>query len=258
MLRRSVLGVVCVASVARAQIPIPTQPPTPVPIAPAPVLADSLLPFERPNGALMRAGALTYTLSLTRPDGQLVPLGTRTVSVSEAMLGGTPGWLIAEARLGTVVESTDSVYLTRADLTPERWSATIGKAQLGASFSRDSVFGATESYQGRSSFAMAVPPDALLSAGMLERVIELLPLGVGYRASASLLLIDGSTPRAAPVEIIVDREDRTQTAGHTTDCWVVAVRGGALEQRLWVSKDATRVVRVEQTLPAGILSAVLQ
>ena len=198
---------------AGAQIPVPTQPPTPVPISLTPVVVDSLPVFERPNGALMRPGSLSYVLSLTKGDGQVIPLGTRTVTVSDATLGGTPGWLVAEARLGTAVESTDSVYLTRADLAPERWSATIGRAQLGASFSRDSVFGAIETYQGRSSFAMAVPPGALLSAGMVERLIELLPLHVGYRASASLLLIDGASPRYLPAEIVVGSRVGASTLG---------------------------------------------
>jgi hypothetical protein len=258
LLRLSAFGLLCAASTARAQIPVPTQPPTPVPITPAPVLADSVAYFERPNGALLRPGSWTYALSLTKSDGQLIPLGTRTVSVSETTLGGTPGWLVAEARTGTVVETTDSVYLNRADLTPERWSATIGRAQLGASFTHDSAFGAIDSYQGRASFAMAIPPGALLSAGMVERVIELLPLKAGYRANASLVLIDGATPRAMPVEILVDREDRVQIAGRSMDCWVVAIRASALEQRLWVSKDGSRVVRVEQTLPQGVLSSVMQ
>ena len=179
------------------------------------------------------------------------------MNVTETSIGGTQGWLIAEARTGTVVESTDSVYLARADLAPERWSATIGRAQLGASFSRDSVFGAIETYQGRSSFAMAVPPGALLSAGMVERVVELLPLRVGYRASASLLIIDGAVPRALPAEIVVDREDRTDVGGHGVDCWLVSLRAGALEQRLWVAKDGSRVVRVEQAVAGGVLSSML-
>ena len=258
MLRLLTLGLVCAATVAHAQIPIPTQPPTPVPITMAPALIDSIPVFERPNGSLMRTGSLTYTLSLTKPSGQIIPLGSRSVSVSEASIGGTQGWLVAEARTGTVVESTDSVYLARADLAPERWSATIGRAQLGASFTRDSAFGAIETYQGRSSFAMALPPGALLSAGMVERVLELLPLRIGYRASAALVIIDGASPRALPAEIVVDREERMSVGGRDEDCWVVAVRAGALEQRLWVTKRDSRVVRVEQTLPDGVLASVLQ
>ncbi|MEO5815311.1 MAG: hypothetical protein ABIT20_08535 [Gemmatimonadaceae bacterium] len=254
MLRLSALSVVCAASLAQAQIPIPTQPPTPVPITAMPVLVDSSPTFERPNGSLMRTGSLTYTLSLTRPNGQITPLGTRTVSVSETTIGGTQGWLVAEARIGTVVESTDSVSLARADLSPARWSATIGRSQFGASFTRDSVFGAIVTYQGQSSFAMALPPGTLLSAGMVEHVIELLPLRAGYRASASLMIVDGPSPRALPAAIVVDREERVDGI----DSWVVSVRAGAIEQRLWVSKSGARVLRTEQAVTDGILASVLQ
>jgi hypothetical protein len=38
----------------------------------------------------------------------------------------------------------------------------------------------------------------------------------------------------------------------------VAIRAGAIEQRLWVSKKDSRVVRVEQTLQDGVLSSILR
>ena len=116
-----------------------------VPVIPAPpVVVESLPAFDPPNGALLRPGLLTYVLTLTKPDGSLAPLGTRTVTVSDATLGGMAGWLIADARQGTAVETTDSVYVQRGDLAPERWMATIGRAQLGTTFTRDTMFGAVE------------------------------------------------------------------------------------------------------------------
>jgi hypothetical protein len=257
--RLSLVGIICGAVVAQAQMPAPAPPtPTPLPVSPPLLVQDSVPSFERPNGSLLRVGTLTYQLSLRRPDGQIVPLGARSVSVSDASLGGAPGWLIAEARTGTVVGTTDSVYLARADLTPERWAATIGRSQLGASFSHDSIFGAVQTYQGRASFAIALPPDALLSAGMIERVVELLPLRVGYRAAATLLLVEDSSPRPVLAELRVDREERTDVGGRSVDCWLVALRAGALEERLWVAKDGARVVRTEQALAGGLLSALLQ
>jgi hypothetical protein len=221
------------------------------------VVAESLPPFARPNGALLRPGTLRYALTLRKPDGQVVPLGSRVVTVADTVLGGVPGWMIAEARTGTVLETTDSVYLARADLTPERWISTIGRAQMAASITRDSMFGAVQSYQGRASFALALPAGALLSAGMVERMIELLPLQIGYRASATLILVEGATPRAVPAEILVERDERIDVGGRATDCWLVALRAGALEERLWVSKDGARVVRVEQAMADGVSIATL-
>lgn len=238
-LRRSIVALTLLCGAAKAQVP------------------DSLPSFDRPNGALMRSAALTYSLSLAKPGGQIVPLGTRLVTVTDAPLAGSPAWLIADARRGTAVETTDSVWLARADLAPARWTSTMGRAQLGASFTRDSAFGAVDTYQGRASFAVGVAANTLLSAGMVERVIELLPVHVGYRVTATLLLVEGSSPRAVPAEIAVDRDVRIDAGGRAVDCWLVTLRAGAIEERLWVAKDGTRVIRTEQAVADGLLVSVL-
>lgn len=252
--RLPVLFCAMAPSLALAQLPIPAVP------APASATAafDSVPYFERPNGALMRAGSLTYILTLVKPDGGTIPLGIREVTVTDAPLGGIPSWLIAESRRGTAIETVDSVYLARADLSPERWSARIGRSHLGVSISRDTLFVAVDSHRGRSSFAAALPPGALLSAGMVERLIELLPLRAGYRASATLLLIDGPSLRAVPAEILVERDDRLMVAGRPQDSWLVVLRAVAIEQRLWVTKNGGRVARSEQAVSGGILTAELQ
>ncbi|HKH94339.1 MAG TPA: hypothetical protein VKA54_21215 [Gemmatimonadaceae bacterium] len=211
---------------------------------------DSVSAFERPNGAAVRASVTTYRLSLLRDAGPTA-LGARTVEVSESMLGGAPTWLIAERRTGSAVSTTDSLWVARADLTPLRWVATVDRTQLAASFSRDSIFGALQSYSGRGSFTATLLPGALVTPGMVERVIELLPLANGYRAGASLVLVDVGTPRALPAEIAVEREERARTSSGDVDCWVVVLRAGAMEERLWVDKARRLVVRTEQRTRAG-------
>ena len=231
---------------------------TPAPVVAAQVSTDSLPAFGRPNGSLLRTGTMVYALTLTKAGGATTPLGTRTVTVSEAQLGGTPGWLIAESRTGTVVPSSDSVYVVRADLAPARWIATSGQARLGASFSRDSAFGAVDGYQGRASFALAVPVNVLISAGMLERVLEMLPLREGYHAGASLLLIEGPSQRVVPAEILVSPLESVLMGGGAVDAWRVLLRWGPNEERLWIARDTMRVVRTEQAVPEGLLTSVLQ
>ena len=245
MVRSSLIALLLVNTLALAQA-------TP----PAAAAPDSVPSFERPNGALLRPATLVYALSLTRPDGAITALGTRTVWITDAALGGSPSWLIAESRLGTAVETTDSVWVARADLSPVRWAATIGRAQLGASVSRDSMFGAIDTYQGRASFVIALPPNALLSAGMAERVIELLPLREGYRAAATLVLIAGQTPRLLSAEIVVERSESIAVGNRSMECWRVALRAGATEERLWVAREDGRVVRTEQAITEGLLAAV--
>jgi hypothetical protein len=115
-----------------------------------------------------------------------------------------------------------------------------------------------QSYQGRSSFTAALPPGALVTPAMVERVVELLPLGMGYRSAASLLLLELGSPRTIPAQLLVDRDDRVPRAGGETDCWVVTLRAGTLEERLWVSKDSSRVVKTEQPIAGGVLTGVLR
>ncbi len=248
---RGIVLVLGAASVSRAQTAV-----TPSPLTTAPV--DSLPSFTRPNGALLRPGAVTYALTLVRPAGDTVALGTRTVDVAEASLGGTPSWLVVDSRQGTVLPTTDSLYVSRADLAPERWTATIGRAQLGASFTRDSVFGAVLGYQGQSSFSLAIPANVLVTMGMLERVLELLPLQEGYHVAASLLFVAAPTPRIVPADLMVDAADSlVMPGGVSIDAWRVAMRWGASEARFWVARSGARVVRTEQQVPEGVLTAVL-
>jgi hypothetical protein len=218
-------------------------------VAPA---TDSVGPFVRPDGASLRPGTSAFRLTLQR-DGRSTPLGTRTVEVSESQLGGASVWVIAERREGTVVPTSDTLWLSRAELAPERWAASIDRTQMAASFSKDSVFGAIQSYQGRASFSSPVAPGALITPGMTERIIEQLPLRVGYHALASLLLLDSGTPRTLPAELIVEREERMRIGPGDVDCWVVLLKAGSIEERLWVSTRDRRVVRTEQRTGAGVL-----
>lgn len=205
----------------------------------------------------MRPGSLTYTLTLTAPDGRTVPLGTRVVSVTVASLGGMPSWLIDDARRGTAIETLDSVHVGRSDLSPARWSASIGRSRLAITISRDTMFGVVDSHRGRSSFVAEFPRGALLSAGMMERVIEMLPLRLDYRASASLLFVDGVAPRFVRADISVEREEHVSYAGSRVECWLVVLKAGGLEQRFWVSRERARIVRIEQATAAGIVVAQL-
>jgi len=200
----------------------------------------------------MRTESVTYRLSLLRDSGP-TSLGTRTVEVSESILGGTATWLITERRTGSPVATADSLWLARADLAPIRWVGAIDRTQLAASFAHDSIFGAFQSYAGRSSFTSPVLPGVLVTPAMTERIIEMLPLRVGYRAAASLLLVDMGTPRALPAEMSVEREERARTSAGDVDCWVVLLRAGAMEERLWVDKARRLVVRTEQVTAAGRL-----
>ena len=187
--------------------PAPVPEPLPgVVVGPPSAVTDSAGYFARPNGLLLRPGVSSYQIELRR-DTVVIPLGVRTVSVSDAMLAGVSDWLIAESRTGSAIATSDSLHLRRADLTPVRWTARNGVSQLAVSFTTDSMFIALQDYQGRGSFADAVPPGALITPGMVDRLLELLPLSAGYRVNASVVVIDSGMPRAVPATISVEGEE---------------------------------------------------
>ena len=252
---RAPLAALAAATLCAAVLGAQEGAPSAAVVAPAPA-TDSVATLGRLDGGQVRAGAATYRLTLVRDVGPTA-LGTRTVEVREASLGGASTWLLVERRTGTAVPTVDSLWLSRSDLLPLRWVAAIDRTQLAASFARDSVFGAVQSYAGRFSFSAGVLPGVLVTPAMTERIVELLPLRIGYRAGASLLLVDTGTPRALPAELTVEREERLRTATGDADCWVVLLRAGAMEERLWVEKSRRAVVRTEQGSAAGRLVADL-
>jgi len=206
---------------------------------------------------LMHSDTATYALEMRR-DTLLIPLGVRTVTVSESMTGGIPDWLVAESRTGTAIATFDSLHLRRADLTPTRWSARNGVSQLAVSFTNDSMFAALQNYQGRGSFAAGIPPGALITPAMVDRLLALVPLSAGYRSGASLVNIGEGGPQAVPATITVEGEQPLLLGAQPVDCWLVVLRTPTTEKRYWVQKAPQRVVKSEQMTANGTLTEMLQ
>jgi hypothetical protein len=244
-------------------------------------VTDSAGYFARPNGVLLRPGVSSYQITLLR-DTMVIPLGIRTVTVSAAMLAGVSDWLIAESRTGSAIATSDSLHLRHADLTPVRWTARNGVSQLAVSFTTDSMFTALQDDQGRGSFADALPPGALITPGMVDRLLELLPLSAGYRVNSTVVAIDSGVPRAVPATISMEGEETVTlnatavavqppagqsvlqqaasappAVSRTFDCWVVSLRAGSVEKRYWVAKSPQRVVKTEQFTSGGVLTETL-
>jgi len=236
--------------------PVPERAPVLPPVTPTAV-TDSAGYFARPNGMLMHPDTAVYALELRR-DTLLVPLGVRTVTVSESMLGGVPDWLVAESRTGTAIATYDSLLLRRADLMPVRWTARNGVSQLAVSFTADSMFAALQDYQGRGSYTAGIPPGALITPAMVDRLLALVPLSVGYRSGATLVNIEAGGPQAVPATITVEGEESVMLGTQSVDCWVVVLRTATTEKRYWVQKIPQRVVKTERITANGIVTELLQ
>lgn len=197
---------------------------------------------------LLTPGAFIYDMSLER-DASTTPLGSRTVSVGAAPYAGSPAWLLLETRIGERIAATDSLFVDPS-LHPLHWSAMIGQARLAAEFRGDTAYGATSGPPGRRSIVMAVPPRTIVSAAMIETILRIAPIQVGWEDTVATLSVSLTGASVSPTRMYVVSEDRVQVPAGTFDCWVVAVQSEGSKGLYWVTKRDPIVVRSTLDVPA--------
>lgn len=199
--------------------------------------------------AALRPGTFVYETSLER-DASTTPLGTRTVSVSQSPIAGSPAWLLLETRAGDAIPAADSLYTDLSTLRPIHWSSTIGQAKLAAEFQGDTVYAGASAPQGRRTIIAAVPPRAIASTAMLETVLRLMPLQLAWEDSTTTLSLSLSGLALYPTRLAVIGEDRVHVAAGDFDCWVVSVHTDVSRGLFWVTKRDPIVVRSTLDVPA--------
>jgi hypothetical protein len=210
----------------------------------------------RLDATAVRPARYGYELTLTR-DGITQPLGTQTISFSDAVYAGAPSWLILEARSGTGISGLDSLVVTRDGLVPLHWGTSTGLARLAAEFARDSLYGATSSPLGKRTVVGPAPRGAIASEGMLDGIMQLAPIEDGWILDATLVVADVTGTRLVAARLMVEREEEVTVPAGTFPSWVVSVRTGNAEKWLWVSKEHRMVVKSSQAL-AQLDGAVLE
>jgi hypothetical protein len=211
------------------------------------------------DAAALRPIRLSYEVTLTR-DGVAQPLGAQTITFTDATYAGAPSWLILEARDGGGVPALDSIVATRDRLTPLHWGASMGQSRLAAEFTRDSIYGATSSPLGRKSLVGPAPRGVIASEGMLDGLLQVAPIEVGWTANATLLVADLTGTRLLAGRLTAEREEDVTVPAGTFPTWVVSLRTGNGEKWLWVSKEHRVVVKSSQALSqlgGGVLDRVL-
>jgi hypothetical protein len=203
----------------------------------------------RVNGAMLNPTQLVYQTTLERDSGTTT-LGYRTVSAQSATYAGVPAWLLVETRFGDGIPASDSLYTTFLGLAPMHWSASQGPARLVTEFRGDTTFGGTTAPPGRRSIVAALPPGTIVNSAMLESVLRLLPLSIGWEDSTSILSVSVSGNSTLPAKLSVIGEDRVRVPAGEFDCWVVSVRADPARGMYWVTKTAPIVVRSAIDVPA--------
>ena len=198
-----------------------------------------LRPFQRTYDMLVHAGDSVHAI------------GERSLTLSASTYAGNPAWLLVESRTG-IVPSAESLYVT-GDMRPIHWVATLGASRLGVEFAGDSIFGATASPTGRHSLLLVGRPDLLVSLGMVEALLPLLPLDSAWADSAAVLSVDAASGAVMPAELaVVGVEDVESDATSARPSWVIALRAEARSATLWVDRESGEVRRVQQPLPPHV------
>ncbi|HEV8218466.1 MAG TPA: hypothetical protein VGP95_21600 [Gemmatimonadaceae bacterium] len=197
---------------------------------------------------LLKPGAFVYDMSLER-DASTTPLGSRTVSMVTMPYAGSPAWLLLETRVGERIAATDSLFVDPS-LHPLHWTALLGPARLAAEFRGDSAYGATSGPPGRRSIAMPVPPRTMVSGAMLESILRIAPIQVGWEDTVATLSVSLTGASVSPTRIYVVGEDRVTVPAGTFDCWVVAAQSEGSKGLYWVTKRDPIVVRSTLDVPA--------
>jgi hypothetical protein len=217
---------------------------------------DSLGGPLKVDASRLRPTRHVYELSMSR-DGATQPLGWQTISLSDATYAGAPSWLILESRMGGGIPGLDSLVVSRDALAPLHWGASTGLAKLAAEFTGDTLYGATSSPLGKRSLVAPAPRGVIASEGMLDNLLQLAPLDYGWAAEATLLVADVAGTRLVAAHLTAEREEEVTVPAGTFASWVVSLRTGQGEKRIWVSKEPRLIVKSVQTLPQ-LTGAVLE
>jgi len=180
-----------------------------------------------------------------------VVIGQRELTLSPATYAGNPAWMLVENRSG-LVPAVETLYVA-PDMRPLHWYSAQGAAQLGAEFVGDTIFGAMRAPGGKQSLVVAGRPDLLVTQGMIEALLPLLPLTSDWTDSAGVLAVDMASGTVIPAELsVIGEEEMLVDSVLARPAWVVALRADSRNVLFWVDKENGVVHRIQQPLPLHV------
>jgi hypothetical protein len=191
-------------------------------------------PFHRSYDMITHAGDSSWVI------------GQRDLTLTDTTYAGTPAWLLVETRTG-VVPAAESLYLAR-DLRPIHWASTLGQARLGLEFVGDSILGATTSPLGRRSIVAPSKPDVIVSVGMLELLLPLLPLEQRDTDSVSVLQVDAATTSISTAGLAVE----DQAFDIVPAAWLATLSIDSAKTLVLVRKDTREPFLMSISLPRHV------
>jgi hypothetical protein len=196
--------------------------------------ASSLLDGAR--AGRLRAGKWTYVTRLMG-DGQARSLGFRTLEVQSSSYDRAPAWLLVDTRKLATITLAESLYVRKADLAPLLRAAHTPDGESVTHFTRDSVSTSFTGPEGEHAVSMANVPGLVPTMYLLEALTQSAPVGAGWRASAKLAAVGRKQSGVIPVELRTVGEERILVPDGEFDCWLLSLKLGQSEQRIWVRKS---------------------
>jgi hypothetical protein len=198
-----------------------------------------------------------YVTSLRGDGGTPQRIGFRTISLTEATYRGTPAWLVVEVRQMHTVAYAESLYVSKADLTPMHRVRRTPTSTVVSEYGADSIRTTFDDDSGHVTGAMADEPGLLAGLYLIEPLIGASQLDAQWATTSRLAAIGRDESGVVDVETRVVGAEKVQIPDGTFDAWVVTMRIGSSGETFWVRK--TDGVVLKEVVPAlGMAGATVE
>ncbi len=212
------------------------------------------------DGSLLREETLKYNITFDMRGQKMNMSVTRTIQ--KAMLENKAVWRLVDQTSGFMGAGTDTLDVDASTLLPIRRMAQQGPAVVKVAFSPTAVTG-TISAPGRDMPINAKLTSPVVSDGTgMDIPVCTLPLADGYKATLSQFELMAGKPKL--MSVTVAGSEKVTVGGKAFDTFKVEVKpveGDEGGSTLWIAKEARRIVKMEQKLPAqmggGIVTSEL-
>jgi hypothetical protein len=167
---------------------------------------------------------------------------------------------MVDAQHITTYVIAESLFVARADLTPLHLATHRPGSDAQIGFAPDSIRGTFASDSGEKRASMSNVPSVVPTSYALEAMLSLLELKPDWSSTVRLLAFGPGSAATIPVELKVVGEENAKIPDGEFPSWLVTLRAGAGEQRLWVRKSDRRVVRTSTptaNMPGAFVDVIL-
>ncbi|MGH7664792.1 MAG: hypothetical protein ACRENI_10925 [Gemmatimonadaceae bacterium] len=200
------------------------------------------------DGDRVTPGSWTYSIRVIA-NGESNEVGMRTLTVAASSYKGAPAWLVTEESNAGAMVVVDSLYVSKSGLEPLHRVLSMGPGTIVTDFSADSVTGSLTMPGGSMPIALAYTPGLVVSGGMFEMILPILPVDANWAASMDMLQITQLGASAVPVRMRVTGEETVTVPAGEIAAWTGVIESEAVTQKVWIGKKGHRLVKVTVSSP---------